>query len=66
MPICQYELMNKKGGLVMEELMSIIANVGFPIGVSVYLLVRIEGKIDDLSKSIKELDHTIENLWNSL
>ncbi|WP_129600604.1 YvrJ family protein [Anaerophilus nitritogenes] len=50
----------------MEELMSIIANVGFPIGISVYLLVRIEGKIDDLSKSIKELDHTIENLWNSL
>ncbi|MEM3063095.1 MAG: YvrJ family protein, partial [Nitrososphaerota archaeon] len=29
----------------MEELLKAIANWGFPIVVSVYLLVRIEGKI---------------------
>lgn len=33
----------------------IISNVGFPIGVTLYLLVRFENKIDLLSKSIERL-----------
>ncbi|MDF2546577.1 YvrJ family protein [Anaerosolibacter sp.] len=39
----------------MEEVYSQIANLGFPIAVSVYLLVRIEGKLEYLSASIHEL-----------
>jgi len=43
----------------MEELVPLIANVGFPIAVSVYLLVRIEGKIEGLTMSIRELSEAI-------
>ncbi|NLY46741.1 MAG: YvrJ family protein [Tissierella sp.] len=43
----------------MEEIYSGIANLGFPIAVSVYLLVRIEGKLNQLSDSITELSKAI-------
>ncbi|WP_110942853.1 YvrJ family protein [Inediibacterium massiliense] len=43
----------------MEDLYTYIANLGFPIAVSIYLLVRIEGKLDKLSSSIQELSHVI-------
>lgn len=44
----------------MDEIVSLIANVGFPIAISCYLLIRIEGKISELSKSINELCSVIE------
>ena len=43
----------------MEEIYSNIANLGFPIVISIYLLVRIEGKLNDLTKSISELSKVI-------
>ena len=43
----------------MEEIYSNIANLGFPIAVSIYLLVRIEGKLDSLTQSINELSNVI-------
>ncbi|WP_353095984.1 YvrJ family protein [Tissierella praeacuta] len=43
----------------MEEIYSGIANLGFPIVLSIYLLVRIEGKLNQLSESIIELSKTI-------
>lgn len=43
----------------MEEIYSSIANLGFPIAVSIYLLVRIEGKLDSLTQSINELSNVI-------
>jgi hypothetical protein len=46
----------------MEEIYSGIANLGFPIVLSIYLLVRIEGKLNQLSESIIELSKTISNL----
>jgi hypothetical protein len=46
----------------MEEMLNQISNIGFPIVVSVYLLVRFEGKIDMLTKSIDHLNVTIENM----
>ncbi len=46
----------------MEELYSSIANLGFPIVISVYLLVRIEGKLNQLSESIIELSKTIQSM----
>jgi hypothetical protein len=42
-----------------EEIYSSVANLGFPIVISVYLLVRIEGKLDELTKSINELAQAI-------
>lgn len=43
----------------MEELLHSIGNVGFPIVVSIYLLVRVEGKMEELTRSILELSQTI-------
>lgn len=39
----------------MEDFLKAVANVGFPIAVTAYLLIRIEGKMDDLSASISQL-----------
>lgn len=44
---------------MLEELPTIISNVGFPIALSMYLLVRIEGKLDSLSDSIKDLSKVL-------
>ena len=42
-----------------SELQTLIASVGFPIALSMYLLVRIEGKLQTLSDSINELSKNI-------
>lgn len=46
----------------MEEIYTSIANLGFPIVISVYLLVRIEGKLNQLSESIIELSKNIARM----
>ncbi|NLK21050.1 MAG: YvrJ family protein [Epulopiscium sp.] len=46
----------------MEEILNYISNIGFPIVVSVYLLVRFEKKIDVLTKSIDQLGDAVGNL----
>ena len=46
----------------MEDIYTSIANLGFPIVISVYLLVRIEGKLNQLSESIIELSKTIAKM----
>jgi hypothetical protein len=48
----------------MEELYTNIANLGFPIVISLFLLVRIEGKLNELTKSITELSKVIETKVN--
>lgn len=45
-----------------SEIQSLIANVGFPIAISMYLLVRIEGKLGKLTESIDELSKNIINI----
>jgi len=42
-----------------SEVVSMIGNLGFPIAVSVYLLVRIEGKLEILTSSINNLSNVI-------
>ena len=42
-----------------SDIQSIIASVGFPIALSMYLLVRIEGKLQTLTDSIIELSKNI-------
>ena len=38
-----------------SELQTLVTTVGFPIALSIYLLIRIEGKLQVLSDSINEL-----------
>ena len=45
-----------------SNLQTLVANVGFPIAISMYLLVRIEGKLSCLSDSINELSKNILSL----
>lgn len=44
------------------SLVNLIGNVGFPIAISVYLLVRIEGKMETLTNSINNLSSVITNI----
>lgn len=46
----------------MNEIYSHIANLGFPIVISIYLLVRIEGKLNELTESINELSKAIATI----
>lgn len=46
----------------MEEIYTHIANLGFPIVISIYLLVRIEGKLNQLTESINELSNVISSM----
>ena len=50
------------GGEKMEEMLSSVANLGFPIVISIYLLVRIEGKLNQLTESIVELSNAIATM----
>lgn len=43
----------------MEQIMSYTSNYGFPMIISIYLLVRIEGKLEQLTVSINELAKVI-------
>lgn len=43
----------------MDELLKSFNNYGFPMVVSAYLLIRIEAKLEYLSKSITDLTETI-------
>lgn len=44
----------------MQEMLIQIGNLGFPIVVSMYLLIRVESKIEALTHSIHELTNAIE------
>jgi len=55
----------------MYELLTIIGNMGFPIAISAYLLIRLEGKLVELTTVIRELRETIITLpaspaWNTI
>mgnify|MGYP001652668031 FL=1 len=49
------------GGKIMEisELINLIANVGFPVAISAYLLIRLEKQIMSLTLSINKLNTII-------
>lgn len=44
-----------------EQLIKIVSDVGFPISVSLYLLLRIEKKLDEITKTLISLDKTISS-----
>lgn len=43
----------------MEELLKAISNYGFPIVISIYLLMRMELKMEQLAQSIRDLAKSI-------
>lgn len=45
----------------MDEIVNFVANLGFPIAVSCYLLTRLEKKLEELSSSIYNLSKIIED-----
>lgn len=44
----------------MEQWMSLVGEVGFPIIVTLFLLYRIESKLDTLIKSIQSLPEKLQ------
>ncbi|GAA0079158.1 hypothetical protein UT300005_35370 [Clostridium sp. CTA-5] len=42
-----------------NELISLIGNVGFPVALSAYLLIRLEKQMNNLSNSINKLNTII-------
>ena len=46
---------------MMDDVVLLIGNFGFPVAVSIYLLVRIEGKLETLTDSITTLSEVIRS-----
>jgi hypothetical protein len=46
----------------LEQVLGMIANMGFPIVISVYLLVRIENRMENLTESIQSLARAISEM----
>ncbi|MBC2578478.1 YvrJ family protein [Peptostreptococcus russellii] len=44
----------------LKSIVPVIQNVGFPITISIYLLIRMEKKIDQLTDSIRALSKILE------
>ncbi|MGL5634676.1 MAG: YvrJ family protein [Sarcina sp.] len=44
----------------MDGLINLIANVGFPIAITMYLLMRIEAKLEKLSITIDNLSNVLQ------
>ena len=44
------------------DLMQLVANLGFPAIITMYLLVRIEGELENLSININSLNSNIHKL----
>ena len=42
-----------------NELISLIANLGFPVAISAYLLIRLEKNLNNLTASINKLNTII-------
>ena len=50
----------------MEELISIVSNVGFPIFIAMFLLIRVENKIDQLIGAFMDLTESISRMMDSV
>ncbi|MDU1177375.1 YvrJ protein family [Peptoniphilus harei] len=47
---------------MMEDLIANISNIGFPIAISCYLLVRLEKKMEELKEVIVDLSKALEDI----
>ena len=46
----------------LNQVFELIGNIGFPIAISLYLLVRVEGKLENLTLSIYELARAVNGI----
>ena len=44
------------------DLVGLVANLGFPIAISIYLLVRLENRMEALAECITELGDAIKRM----
>lgn len=44
------------------DILGTIGNYGFPMAIAIYLLVRVEGKMDKLTESVTQLTNTLAML----
>jgi len=49
---------------MMNEVVSLIGNVGFPMAITLYVLTRLESKMEKLSESMNKLANAIEGQKN--
>lgn len=49
----------------MQEIVALIANVGFPIAITLYVLMRLETKMEKLNDNIVKLTNVIEVMKNN-
>ena len=49
----------------MEDMINILSNVGFPIAIALYLLIRFETKLTQLNDSINNLSNIIQNTFQN-
>ena len=52
----------KKGGVFLDELFKGLIEQSFPVVISIYLLVRLEAKLDTLEKTISLLSIKIQKI----
>jgi hypothetical protein len=52
-------LVTGKEGFTMEDIWLQVSNIGFPMALAIYLLVRVEKKLDDLTMAINTLGETL-------
>lgn len=50
-----------RGGADMAEWIGVISDVGFPIVITLYLLHRVEQKLDSVIKAVERVEHSVEN-----
>ena len=46
---------------ILQPLIALISNVGFPIGMSIYLLHRMEQRLDTMIQLLSDLNHHLKN-----
>ena len=54
----------KKGGVFLDELFKGLIEQSFPVVISIYLLVRLEAKLDELEKTISALNIQVQKIYN--
>lgn len=52
----------KKGGVFLEDIFKGLLEQSFPVVVAVYLLVRLESKLEALEKTISSLNERLQRI----
>ena len=64
MYIC--DILALKGGEDMEQVVSIISSVGFPITACIYLVFTTNKQLENLTKAVNEMSTAVNILTNKL